>query len=387
MRLIWLSLRQRVTQFYRRTLGILQIAGILILVAGAVIYAQAPTETEALAQSSMTTVKQRQTDSPLVSLVKPISSENTLKFNATGSVVVRNSITLVPQISGRVIWVAEGFKPGGYFTAGETVLRIDPEDFALALKQAQAQKDIAQSALELAQAQSDAAIANYALVRPGVEVPALVAKLPQVDQAKAQLAAAIANENVVRLNLNRTEFSLPFSGRVVASDAEIGQLLNQGQPFGSVFANDAVEAMVPLSATQLEGLKPAVGRQALVKTDRQQYRAIISRVAPVVDERTRFAQIYLDLEQAAALSPGTFLNVEIIGPTLDNTYLLPKATEQINQSVWTVVQGKLNRIQPDFLNRNTQGIVTNAFASGSGVVLGTVPGGYEGMQVRVEGNP
>ena len=27
MRLIWLSLRQRVTQFYRRTLGILQIAG------------------------------------------------------------------------------------------------------------------------------------------------------------------------------------------------------------------------------------------------------------------------------------------------------------------------------------------------------------------------
>ena len=32
MRLIWLSLRQRVTQFYRRTLGILQIAGILILI-------------------------------------------------------------------------------------------------------------------------------------------------------------------------------------------------------------------------------------------------------------------------------------------------------------------------------------------------------------------
>ena len=100
--------------------------------------------------------------------------------------VVRNSITLGAADFRRVIWVAEGFKPAASLRLVRPSLRIDPEDFALALKQAQAQKDIAQSALELAQAQSDAAIANYALVRPGVEVPALVAKLPQVDQAKAQ---------------------------------------------------------------------------------------------------------------------------------------------------------------------------------------------------------
>ena len=101
MRLIWLSLRQRVTQFYRRTLGILQIAGILILVAGAFIYAQAPQKQKLLPNRGMTTVKQRQTDSPLVSLVKPLSSEKhtEVQCNRFGWWCAIRS-RWVPQISG-----------------------------------------------------------------------------------------------------------------------------------------------------------------------------------------------------------------------------------------------------------------------------------------------
>jgi len=385
MKSIWRNVRTQVTVVRGRITGFVQIAVILLIVTGAVIYAQAPSEAEAVAQSSMPTVKQKNALAPLVSVVAPSKATNQVKISATGAVVVRNSVALIPQVTGRIVWVAEEFKRGGSFEADKTLLKIDPIDFELALEQAQAQKDIALSALELAEAQRDAAIANYALLRPGVEVPPLVAKLPQVDQARAQLAAAVANENVARLNLARANFSLPFSGRVVVSSAEVGQMLNQGQAFGEVFADDTVEAMVPLSPDQIEALAPVVGRSAVIDVGGRKYEATVERVAPVVDDRTRFAQIYLGLRNTADLFPGAFLNVEISGPQLNDTFLLPEAAEQINQSVWAVVDSKLTKVSPTFLNRNNQGIVTMAFDSGVGVVLGTVPGGYDGMTVRVEG--
>jgi len=378
------NLRATFSQLRQRLSGFAQIAGILILVGGAVIYAQAPSESEVLEQSGMPVQQNRQQPVPLVTVVRPQKSVNTVQISATGSIVVRNTVELVPQVSGRVVWVAQNFKRGGSFKAGETVIRIDPEDFELALEQALAEKEVALSRLELAQAESDAAIANYALLRPGAEVPPLVAKLPQVEQARAQIAAAEANEHVAQLNLRRTAFSLPFGGRVVSSSAEVGQMLNQGQSFGEVFADDSIEALVPVSAAQLERLSPVVGRAATVQAGEREYTARVDRIAPVVDERTRFAQLYLSIDNSTQLFPGTFLNVELFGPSLPDTFLLPEAAEQINQTVWAVYENKLTRIEPQFLNRNVQGIVTAAFDSGAGVVLGTVPGGHEGMPVQVE---
>ena len=76
----------------------------------------------------------------------------------------------------------------------------------------------------------------------------------------------------------------------------------------------------------------------------------------------------------------------IEGPRLQNTVLLPEAAEQINESVWTVSDGKLIKKQPKFINRNITGIVVESFSLGEGVVLGTVPGAREGMAVTTEVN-
>ena len=82
--------------------------------------------------------------------------------------------------------------------------------------------------------------------------------------------------------------------------------------------------------------------------------------------------------------PGSFFDIEIEGPSLSNTLLLPEAAEQIDESVWSVADGKLRKFFPSFLNRNQQGIITQSFDPGQGIVLGTVPGAYEGMSVNVK---
>jgi len=368
----------------RLPMGIIQIAAIGVVAVIAFYSTQAPSEEELLQASAIVSAHQGDNDAVYVSVAQVGPQDHFVEVRGTGSVVVRNSIDLVIQLSGRVVWVSETFRKGGSFEAGQRLLMIDPKDFELAVAQAEADRFAAESNYQLVKAESEAAIANYAILHPEKNVPPLVAKTPQVEQAKAQIAAASAREQIALLDLMRTNFSLPFDGRVVDSQAEVGQFLNQGQKFGEVFDVASIEAIVPISPDDLSILQPAIGRPARVSLGDFQFQATVARVSPNLDERTRFAQLYLTLENATGVFPGSFFNVVVEGPCLENTILLPEAAEQINESVWVVSDNKLKRSQPRFINRQTSGVIVESFDSGDGVVLGTVPGAKEGMTVTTE---
>lgn len=368
----------------RLPIGIIQIVAIGVVAVIAFYSAQAPSEEELLEASAIAIAPQNDNEAVYVSVAKLKPQDHFVEVRGTGSVVLRNSIDLVLQLSGRVVWVSETFRKGGSFEAGQNLLRIDPRDFELAVAQAEADLLAAESNYLLVKAESEAAIANYAILHGEKDVPPLVAKTPQVEQAKAQIAAASAREQIALLDLMRTDFSLPFDGRVVDSQAEVGQFLNQGQKFGEVFDVASIEALVPISPRDLLSLQPAIGRRASLSLGDFQLQATIARVSPTLDERTRFAQIYLALENATDVYPGSFFNVVVEGPRLENTILLPEAAEQINESVWVVSDNKLKRSQPRFINRQTSGVIVESFDSGDGVVLGRVPGAKEGMMVKAE---
>mgnify|MGYP003688700577 FL=1 len=371
-------------KLYRLPIGVIQIAVIGVVAVIAFYSAQAPSEEELLEASAIAIAPQNDNEAVYVSVAKLKPQDHFVEVRGTGSVVLRNSIDLVLQLSGRVVWVSETFRKGGSFEAGQNLLRIDPKDFELAVAQAEADLLAAESNYLLVKAESEAAIANYAILHGEKDVPPLVAKTPQVEQAKAQIAAASAREQIALLDLMRTDFSLPFDGRVVDSQAEVGQFLNQGQKFGEVFDVASIEALVPISPRDLLSLKPAIGRRASLSLGDFQLQATIARVSPTLDERTRFAQIYLALDNATDVYPGSFFNVVVEGPRLENTILLPEAAEQINESVWVVRDNKLKRSQPRFINRQTSGVIVESFDSGDGVVLGRVPGAKEGMMVKAE---
>lgn len=363
---------------------ILVVGGLVLL---AVIYARSPSGPSAGGGPPFAAGR-AETPPPVVRVLRPQAATTVLRVRATGSVDVRNYVSLTPQVGGRVVSLAPGLRAGGAFAAGEELLVIDRRDFQLAHEQAQADVASAAADLQLRQAESDAAIANYALLQPGAEVPPLVAKAPQIAQARARLAAAEARAGIAALELDRTAFALPFAGRVQASTAEVGQVLGRGQPFGQVFALDAVEVVVPVPPDDLARLAGAVGRSATVRSGRIELAARVARVSPALDQRSRFATLYLTFENPAeALSPGTFVDVAVDGPAVPNTFVLPTAAEQVGGAVWVVVGGALRRVQPTELARIDAGWLVAAFDAADGVVLGAVPGARPGLPVRPAAAP
>lgn len=359
---------------------ILVVGGLVLL---ALVYARSPDDSAAGGAPPFAS-GQAETPPPLVRVVKPEAASAVLRIDATGTVQVRNYVALTPQVGGRVVSLSPGLKAGGAFAAGEELLVIDRQDFQLAYEQAQADVATAAADLQLRQAESEAAIANYGLLNPGAEVPPLVAKAPQIAQARARQAAAQARANIAALDLQRTRFSLPFTGRVQASSAEVGQVLARGQSFGQVFALDAVEVVVPVPPDDLARLAGAVGRTATVQSGERALAAEVARVSPALDQRSRFATLYLTFDDAeSALAPGTFVDVEVAGPALANTFLLPAAAEQVGGSVWVVAGGALRQAVPETLGRTPAGWLVAAFDAADGVVIGAVPGARPALPVQM----
>lgn len=372
--------RRRPARRGGRIAGPIQILAVAAAVIAALIFSRAPSREDVLGAEGSAALVQS-APPPVVRVIRPVVETKMLNVVTTGSVNVRTHVALTPQITGRVATVSPNLRAGGAFAAGEELLVIETSDFELAVEQALADVASAESTLLLQQAEGEAARQNYAILHPGEAVPALVARVPQIEQAKARLASAQARSKVAALELSRTRFSLPFAGHVTEAAAEVGQLLTRGQAFGRAFALDAVEAVGFISQDDLRRVSPVVGRRATIRAGGAALPAEVERVSAELDERTRFASLFLSFEETPPLPPGTFVEIELEGPALENAYRLPESAEQVGDEVWIVDGGRLEIVRPTVRGRDGAGIVVDAFDYADGVVIGAVPGARRGLPV------
>ncbi|MFT6085056.1 MAG: RND family efflux transporter MFP subunit [Glaciecola sp.] len=363
-------------------IGLLQVAAVIVLMVLAFIYSRAPDQAAA-AESPQGFTSAPDSLAPLVDVVRPASSSGQLAITSTGSVAVRSYVTLTTQVSGRVVATSGELRNGGRFSAGETLVTLEQRDFTLALDQVQADVTSAQASLRLSQAEASVDISSYQRLNPGKNVPPLIAKEPQIAQAMAQLQSATARRDIAQVNFDRSIYSLPFSGVVVESSADEGQILNAGQSFGRVYALDAVEIVISLAPQELAKIGPIAEQIAKITADGVTFEGRIDRIAAERNSRTQFSQVFLTANNNQSLTPGTFVTVKLSGPTIDSIFMLPETALQIGQTFWIVKNDAIQSVSAKILGSNNGEYLVEAFEFGDGIVIGNVPGAREGMPIRV----
>ncbi|RMG95495.1 MAG: biotin/lipoyl-binding protein, partial [Candidatus Dadabacteria bacterium] len=90
-----------------------------------------------------------------VSAVQPV--DVWVEVEAHGTVRPAAEIDVVPQVGGEVVEVSPNLVTGGFVAAGEVLLRIDPRDYELQLRTAEAGVEQAKVQLERTEAEAAAA--------------------------------------------------------------------------------------------------------------------------------------------------------------------------------------------------------------------------------------
>jgi len=235
-------------------------------------------------------------------------------------------------------------------------LRIEPEDYRLAVTLQKSKIMNAQSLLRLAEEEAEAAREEWQQLyqddqKKGREPSSLVLKQPQLAAARAKLAADEADLRNARLALERTDIKAPFNGRVEKEDVGLGQYVRSGEELATLFSTDVVEIVVPLEDESLfwfhvPGFTPGKGEGALATVQARlagrtcEWQGRVVRAEGKMDERTRMVRVVVRVDKPYASKPplaiGLFASVKIKGRQVPDLAIIPRSALHQGDTVWVV---------------------------------------------------
>jgi RND family efflux transporter MFP subunit len=339
-----------------------------------------------------------------VLVVAPKRETVHLAVNTQGEVRPQTEIDIVPQISGKIVYVAPGFIDGGFFKKNDTLVRIEPADFELRVIQAEAQVAQAEQRLAREKAESEIAKHDWAELGEGEASP-LTLRLPQMAEAQAALDSANARLADANLQLSRTVIRAPFTGRVRTRIADFGQYVTIGTRLGRIFATKVVEVRLPLSDTELSQLDlplafnesktqpgPTVELSAVVAGKSRHWSGRITRTDSAIDPRTRvlFAFVEVDdpygagADDGMPMAVGLFVDAHVEGRAIPHALVVPRTALRGDNTVYLAKDDNtlsMRTVTVVSSNRN-EAILIAGIGPNDKVITSPVRAAADGMRIE-----
>jgi membrane fusion protein (multidrug efflux system) len=256
---------------------------------------------------------------------------------------------ITPKVQGYLM--KKDYSEGFFVRKGQLLYQIDPRPFVAALDQAKAQ-------LAVAVAGKSEAENNVARDRPlaaqsaipqkqlDTDISNLAATTAQVDAAKASLVEA-------QLNLSWTKIFSPIDGIAGISNANVGDLVGTTTKMTTVSQVNPIRAYFNISESEYLGKAQMIAR--LIQGGRNQTKPLpvkfiqtngiafpatgkIVLVNREVASQTGTIQLAAEFpNKDGILRPGGFGNIHIQTGTIDHALLVPQAAVIEVQSMYQVV--------------------------------------------------
>ena len=322
-----------------------------------------------------------------------------LRVHSQGTVSPNTESALIPEVSGRVVWMSPSLVNGGYFEQGQELLRLESNDYRSALERSQA---------NLARAEAEYEHAQFEYGRLKSLEERKLASRSQMENsqrayrvAEAALSDANAAFDQASRDLERTTLTAPFNGLVRQESVDIGQFVSRGNSIATLYASDQAEVRLPIADRQLAFLNLPVGHRGELPVDEQPgvtlsaeyagrqltWNGHIVRTEAQIDTSTRMVHVVARVSneaQEAPLSVGLFVNADIEGLLAEDVVVLPRTALRNGNKVLVVDNEDRLRyrdIKPLRLYRD-EVLIQEGLYSGDRVCLSPLQTAIDGMPVN-----
>jgi membrane fusion protein, multidrug efflux system len=273
-----------------------------------------------------------------VPVIKIVPRDTPVSFEFVGQTQSTRQVQIVARVNGFLD--RRVYTEGSFVKAGQVMFLQDPKPF-------KAQLDAAKGALAEQQARLQVAKDNLARVKPLAARKALSQR--ELDDATGQALAAAAgvetakaNVEEARLNLGYTTITTPVTGLSSFAQVQDGQYLSgSGEKSVLTYVQQTDPIWVNFSISENEMLKfrteQAAGLLRLPKSDDYEVEVVLAN-GSVFPKRGRITFANADYNQqtgtfllratipnpGAALRPGQFVRVRVLGAVRPNAILVPQ---------------------------------------------------------------
>jgi len=336
-----------------------------------------------------------------IRVLKVASKSEHLVINSQGTVQPRNESALIPEVSGRVVWVSPSLVGGGSFEEGDILLRIDQADYESSLLKNKA-------VVQRSEVEQEYASDELKRIKKLFEKQ--LASQSQLDGADRTARVAVANLqegwadlDQAQRDLARTELKAPFDGLVRNEHVDLGQFVSRGSSVGSIYATDYVEVRLPIAASQLMyfglpastrgqipiDIQPPVTLTADMGDTRFIWEGLLVRAEAEIDRESRMLYGVVRLpsmrdEQSWPIPVGLFVQAEIRGRKVDNVVRLPRsALRDRNQVLVVDSDNRLHFRQIKILRLEHEDVlISDGLSDGELVTISPLQTVVDGMRVR-----
>ena len=323
-----------------------------------------------------------------------------------GTVRPRTETQLVPEIAGRVTWVAPSFVTGGFFEEGDVLLRLDRFDYEQAVVSARSQ--LAQARLRLAQEEAEAEVAQREWDALGRGDPReLTLRKPQLEDARAFVAAAEANVERGARDLERADVIAPYAGRVRTKNVDVGQFVTVGAPIATIYSIDVAEVGLALPDEELayldlplayRGAANQSGPRVVLRTTfagaRYEWGGRVVRTESEIDPVSRMVQVVAEVQDPYAAGPdprrpplavGMYVEAEIEGRAFADISVVPRAALRGRNQVLVIdPENRVHLRDVEILRATTESVfIEGGLSAGELIAVSALDNPTEGMLVQV----
>lgn len=340
--------------------------------------------------------------------VQPVSRQDVVyHIESQGAVTPKTETSLVSEVNGRIVRVADDFVEGGFFKAGDVLVQVEPADYQTSVKAAEAALANAQAALEEEKARVRVAEEDWRSFQAGT-APQLGLRRPQLASALAKVRSAEADLDRANRDLARTEIRAPYAGMVKSRTVDLGQFVSRGTSIGVIYGTDIAEVRLPLTDNDLAyldlpkpnqtGTKPAVMLEAVVAGRTLHWSAELARTEGVLDERSRVIYAVAEIKDPYQLAGATdnakeplrfgrFVQAKIVGRTANQVVVVPRHLLRPSNQLLVVDESSKLQFRQMKIDRSDekQAFIQDGFVAGDQILFSPVTNPMPGLVVRISG--
>ncbi len=344
----------------------------------------------------------------LVEVKKVKFEDRKTVITAMGTVIPAKQIDLNSQVSGEVVHTAKDFIPGGLVRKGEPLLKIDPSEYELAVRQTAGEVADVQTRLKLEKGRQLVARQEFAFLKQHVsdEEKDLILRKPQLESLQALLESAQAKHERAKLDLARTRINIPFNAVIRSTHVNIGARVTPATSLAAIAGTDTfwIEVLVPVNRLQWIRIPSNNGETgSVVKIfdpaawgpDGYRIGRVI-RLSPGLEEQGRMAKLLVSVQDPLVLLSenkenhrvliNAYVRVEIEGIGLSRAAVIDRGHIRDGEYAWIMDENdrlEIRKVTISFKDR-THVYVTGGIREGERLLTTDLSTPVSGMMLRTK---
>lgn len=282
-------------------------------------------------------------------------------------------VSVVARVQGMVTELA--VEEGDQVAEGDVLARLNKEELALRVEQAEVALEQAASTYDRTKALYDRQLVSE----------------EEHDAAWHQMRNIEVNLEEARINLDHADVIAPISGTVMQRLVEVGDVVRANDQVFAVADLDPLLARIHVPEKRMREISK--GQDARIAVDSVPDRTFVGRIrmiSPGVDPQSGTVKVTLEIPDATGLlKPGMFATVRIVTDRRQGTLVVPKKalvleTDEDDVFVFSEGTARRVRIQPGFVDGDMVEVVSG-LAEGDLVITLGQEGLKEGTRIRLAG--